>query len=78
MALGDQQLRILECLDKLSSGVRGQTMGKDMDHPPAVSSAIADQPVTFMYALQASFDAPWEALIPLYPTVRQEQDPTSS
>ena len=42
MALRDQQLRIMERLDELSSGVLGQTSGKDREHPPVVSSAAVD------------------------------------
>ena len=29
--------------NELSSGIRGQTMCEDMDHPPVASSAMADQ-----------------------------------
>ena len=53
-------------------------MSKDADHPPAVSSATAGQPATFMDGLQVSFDVQWEALINLSPTLRWEQDPISS
>ena len=42
MALRDQQLRIMERLDELSSGVLGQTAGEDRERPPVASSAAAD------------------------------------
>ena len=42
MALRDQQLRIMERLDELSSGVLGQTLGKDRERPPVASSATVD------------------------------------
>ena len=61
VALKDQQLRIMEHLDVLSSGVRGQTMGKDMDHPLVASPAIADQMEPLSDALQALFDVLQEA-----------------
>ena len=42
MALRDQQLRIMERLDELSSGVLGQTSGEDRERPPVASSATID------------------------------------
>ena len=72
MALRDQWLQILERLDELSSGIRGQTMGIDMDHPLVVSLAMADKVAISTDALQALFNALWEALVPLSPTIRWE------
>ena len=68
----------MECLDKLSSGVRGQTTGADMACSPAISPAMADSLAISMDTLQASFEVLQEVLIPLGPTVRHEQDPNSS
>ena len=67
MALKDQQLRILERLDKLISGARGQTTSDDMDRPPIVSLAIADQASPSMDTPQALIDALQEALVHLGP-----------
>ena len=58
MALRDQQLRIMERLDELSLGVLGQTLGKDREHPPVVSSAAIDHTASSVDAPQTSFDAP--------------------
>ena len=38
----------MERLDELSSGVRGQTMGKDMVHPSVASPTVADQLATLL------------------------------
>ena len=67
MALKDQQLRILEHLDKLFAGARGQTTSEDIDRPPIVSPAIADQASPSMDAPQALIDALQEALVYLGP-----------
>ena len=53
-------------------------MGKDMACPPVVYSTMADQATPSLDALQALFDAPWEAVTHLGPTVRWEPDPTLS
>ena len=71
-------MRILECLDNLSFGVRGKVMGVDMDHPPVVSSTRADPLATFADTLLASFNAMREAFVHFSPTVGDKQDPTLS
>ena len=53
----------MECLDELSLGIRGQTMGEDLDHPPVASFGMVDQ-------VAPSLDAPWEAFVHLSPDVR--------
>ena len=68
----------MEHLDELSSGIRGQSMGKDMDHPPVASRTIADQVALSSHVPWASFNAPLETLVHLSPVIKQEQDPTSS
>ena len=78
VTLRDQQLCIIERLDKLSLGIRGQTTAKDMDHPLVASPAVADQIAPFLDAPRALFDMPHETLVHLGPVVRREQDPTSS
>ena len=60
----------MECLDKLNSGVREQTMGVDIDCPPIASPATDHQLAIFSDALQASFNVLWEALVYLGPAVR--------
>ena len=64
-------------LDKLSLGVRGQTMGEDMGCPPVASPAMADQVAPSSNAPQESFDALWKTLVHLGTAIRWEQDPTS-
>ena len=78
VVLRDELLQIIECLDQLSLGIGGQTMGMDMEHPPAVSLSIADQVLTVTNILWAPFEAPQEGRIPLCPTVQWEKDPNSS
>ena len=73
-ALRDQQLRIKERLLKVYSGVRGQTMGMDMDCSPTVLPTVARIVDSLSDALQASFDMPWEAFIPLIPDPMWEYD----
>ena len=58
MALRDQQLRIVERLDELSSGVLGQTPGEDRERPPVASSAAVDHTASSVDAPQMSFDVP--------------------
>ena len=58
MALRDQKLRIMERLDDLSLGVLGQTLGKDKEHPPVVSSAAVDHMASSVDMPQMSFNAP--------------------
>ena len=58
MALRDQQLRIMERLDELSSGVLGQTLGEDREHPPIASSATVDHTASSVDVPQTSFDVP--------------------
>ena len=78
MVLRDQYLRILECLNELSWGVREKTMGVDMDHPHAVSPIMDDQAAPLLGVPWALFNALQEALVHLNPAIRWEQDPTSS
>ena len=68
----------MERLHQLSSGVRGQTMGEDIDHPTFASPTTAGQMAPSLDMLQALFDAPWETLIHLGPATKQEQDPNLS
>ena len=77
VALRDQQLRIIERLNELSSDVRGQITGKDMDHSPVASPTAADWVAPSSETPQASFDVPQEALIYLGTAVKQELDLTS-
>ena len=58
MALRDQQLRIMERLDELISGVLGQTSGEDREHPPVASSAAVDPTASSLDVPQTSFDVP--------------------
>ena len=53
-------------------------MGKNMDRPPVFSPAMADQVKPLSDVPWPSFNALWEAFVHLSPTVRWEQDPTSS
>ena len=78
MALRDQQLCIMERLEELSLGIRGQTSGKDKDHPPVASPITTEHTASMMDMLQTSFDALWQTLVHLGPAVRWEQDPTLS
>ena len=68
----------MERLDDLSLGVLGQTLGKDKEHPPVVSSAAVDHTASSVDVLQTSFDVPHQTLVHLGPAVRQEQDPSTS
>ena len=56
-------MRILECLDELSSGIRRQTTVVNMDHPSVVSLAVADHAAPSLNAPQTLFDVLREALI---------------
>ena len=78
MALRDQQLRIMERLDDLSSGVLGQTLGKDKEHPPIASSATIDHMASSGDVPQMSFDVLCQTLVHLSPALRREQDPSTS
>ena len=60
----------MERLDKLSLGIRGQTLGKDKDCPPVASPAIADHIAFSTDTLQKSFDAPQQTLVHLRQAVR--------
>ena len=68
----------MECLDELSLGVRGQTLGKDKDCPPIALPTAADHTASMTNALQTLFDVPRQTLVHLSPAIRWEQDPTSS
>ena len=78
MALRDQQLRIMECLDDLSLGVLGQTSGKDKERPPVASFAAIDHTASSVDMPQISFDALHQTLVHLGLAVRWEQDPSTS
>ena len=78
VALRNQQLRIMECLDELSLGTKGQIIGEDIDHLPVASLATADQMASSLDVPLASFDALQETLVHLGLDVRWEQDPTLS
>ena len=49
---------IMEHLDELSSGVLGQTSGKDRERLPIVSFAAVDHTASSVDAPQTSFDVP--------------------
>ena len=68
----------MERLDELSSSIRGQNMGEDIDHLLVASPATANHMAPLSDILQASFDVPWQTLINLSPAVRMEQDLNSS
>ena len=68
----------MECLDDLSMGILGQTLGKDRDCPPVVSPAAIDHTASSIDVLQTSFNVPCQTLVHLGPVVRWEQDPSSS
>ena len=78
VALQHQQVCIIEHLDELSSVVRGQNMGKDMDHPLIASPTTADHMAPLSDTMWALLNMPQETLIHLGPAVRQEQDPILS
>ena len=50
MALGDQQLCIMECLHEFYSGIRGHSMGIDKYFLPVVLPTLADLVGTLSYA----------------------------
>ena len=68
----------MERLDKLSLGVRGQTLSKDKDCPPVAYPAATDHMASSMDALKTSLDVPWQTLVHLGLAVRWEQYPTLS
>ena len=74
--LRGKQLRIMECLDKLSSGSRGQNKGKD--HPPVASPTAADHMAYMLDTPQTLFDMPQQTLVHLGLAIRWEQDPSLS
>ena len=78
VALRDQQLQIVERLDELSLGIRGQTLHEDKDCPPVASPATANHTASSMDALQTLFDVLCQTLVHLSPAVRLEQDPNLS
>ena len=53
-------------------------MGVDIDHPSSVLQTKANQVATSSDVLQALFDVLWEAILPLHPAIRWEQDLNSS
>ena len=68
----------MECLDELSSDVRGQNTGKDKDHPPVASPPAANHTSSLSDAPEALFDSPWQTLVHLGPAIRHKQDPSPS
>ena len=68
----------MECLDDLSLGVLGQTLGKDKDCLPAASPTTTDHMASSMDMLQISFNALHQTLVYLGPAVRREQDSSFS
>ena len=60
----------MERLDELSLGVRGQTLGKDKDHPPVALPATADHMASSMDMLQTSFDVLQQTLVHLSPACK--------
>ena len=68
----------MECLDDLSLGVLGQTLGKDKECPPIASSTTIDHTASSVDVPEMSFDVPRQTLVHLGPAVRWEQDPSSS
>ena len=68
----------MECMDELNLGVRGQTLGEDINRPPVASPTATDHTASSTDAPQVSFDVPCHTLIHLCPVGRWEQDYTSS
>ena len=68
----------MEHLDKLSLGIREQTLGEEKDCPLVASPAATGHMAFSMYTPQKTFDALQQTLVHLVPAVRQEQDPTTS
>ena len=60
----------MECLDDLSLGILGQTLGKDKDCPPVASPTTADHMASSMDVPQTSFDAPRQTLVYLGPACK--------
>ena len=58
VALRDQYLSIIECLDEVYSGFREHSVVVYQEHPPVVLPAMIDLANTLPGAPQASFDAP--------------------
>ena len=48
----------MECVNKVSSGISGASMGADMDYPTVVLPAMAVQVATSLDALQALLNVP--------------------
>ena len=68
----------MERLDDLSLGILGQTLGKEKERSPIVSSATIDHTASSMDAPKISFNASCQTLVHLGLAVRQEQDPSTS
>ena len=68
----------MECVNDLSLGILGQTLGKDKDCLPIASPATIDHTASSTDTPQISFDALHQTLVHLGPAVRREQDPSSS
>ena len=68
----------MECLDELSLGIRGQTLGKDKDYPPVASPTTIDHMASTSDVPQTSFDALHQSLVHLGLAISWEQDPTLS
>ena len=68
----------MECLDDLSLGVLGQTLGKDKDRSLVASPTTADHTALSMDAPQISFNVLHQTLVYLSQAVRWEEDHSSS
>ena len=63
-------MHIVEHLDELSLGARGQTLGKNKDHLLVASLTTTDHMASSTDVLQILFDAPQQTLLHLGPTAR--------
>ena len=68
----------MERLNKLSLGIRGQTLGEDKNCPPVASPTTTDHKAPMMDVLQTLFDAPQQTLVHLSPVIGWEQNPSLS
>ena len=56
VALREQQLRIVERLDEVCSGIRAKTMGIDQEHPPVALPGMAKLVATLTNMLRVFFN----------------------
>ena len=61
VALRDQQLCIIKCIDGVYLGTRKQAMGIDQDYPPVVLPAAAYLVIISFEVRWAFFNELWEA-----------------